>query len=39
VLGGIHYRFDGDAGLVLGRAVADWAIAHDVRGHEAFVLQ
>ena len=39
VLGGIHYRFDGDAGLVLGGAVAAWAIAHDVRGHEPFVLR
>jgi membrane-associated phospholipid phosphatase len=29
VYGGIHYRFDGDAGLALGRQVAEWAIAQD----------
>jgi len=28
VLGGIHYRFDGDVGLALGRAVADWSLTH-----------
>jgi len=39
VLGGIHYRFDADAGLVLGRSVADWALEHDVVGHEPFVLR
>lgn len=39
VIAGIHYRFDGDAGLALGRAVAEWAIANDVRGHEMFVLR
>jgi len=39
VLGGIHYRFDGDAGLVLGRAIAAWAIEHDVHGHQAIVLR
>lgn len=39
VLGGIHYRFDGEAGLELGRQVAAWALAHDVRGHEPFVLR
>lgn len=38
VLGGIHYRFDGEAGLELGRQIAAWALAHDVRGHEPFVL-
>jgi membrane-associated phospholipid phosphatase len=27
VYGGIHYRFDGDAGLVLGRRVAAWGLA------------
>lgn len=27
VYGGIHYRFDGEQGLKLGRAVAAWAIA------------
>ena len=29
VYGGIHYRFDGDAGLALGRQVAHWGIAAD----------
>ncbi len=38
VYGGIHFRFDTDAGLVLGRRVAAWALAHDVVGHEPFVL-
>jgi hypothetical protein len=28
VLGGIHYRFDGDVGLALGRAVAAWTLTH-----------
>jgi PAP2 superfamily protein len=39
VLGGIHFRFDGDAGVELGRNVARWALAHDVKGHEPFPLQ
>ena len=39
IYGGIHFRFDADAGLVLGRTVAAWALAHDVNGHEPFVLQ
>ena len=38
VYGGIHFRFDTDAGLVLGRRVAAWALAHDVVGHGPFVL-
>jgi membrane-associated phospholipid phosphatase len=38
VYGGIHYRFDGDAGLELGRKVAAWALAHDVNGHRPFPL-
>ena len=29
VYGGIHYRFDGAAGLALGRQVAEWALAQD----------
>jgi membrane-associated phospholipid phosphatase len=37
--GGIHYRFDTEAGLALGRQVADWVLAHDVKGHEPFVMQ
>jgi membrane-associated phospholipid phosphatase len=39
VYGGIHYRFDTEAGLVLGRRIAAWALAHDVVGHEPFVLR
>ena len=35
---GIHYRFDAEAGLRIGRQVADLALASDVRGHEAFAL-
>jgi hypothetical protein len=31
VYGGIHYRFDGDAGVALGRRVAEWALAHEKR--------
>jgi hypothetical protein len=38
VYGGIHYRFDGDAGVELGRKVAAWALAHDVKGHQPFPL-
>ena len=36
--GGIHYRFDTEAGLSLGRKVAAWVLAHDVVGHEPFEL-
>jgi len=39
VRGGIHYWFDGVAGLELGRRVAAWGLAHDVAGHEPFVLR
>ena len=39
VVGGIHYRFDGDVGLALGRRVADWAIQSDVNGGAAFVIE
>jgi hypothetical protein len=39
VLGGIHYRVDGEAGLALGRQVAAWALANDVRGREPFVFR
>lgn len=39
VLGGIHYRFDGDAGVQLGRDVAALALANDVHGRRAFVLR
>jgi hypothetical protein len=39
VYGGIHYRFDGEAGLDLGRKVAAWALAHDVSGRTPFALR
>jgi membrane-associated phospholipid phosphatase len=39
ILGGIHYSFDNSTGLKLGRAIAAWALEHDVEGHEAFVLR
>jgi membrane-associated phospholipid phosphatase len=39
VYGGIHYRFDTDAGLALGRAVGEWVLARDVTGQRPFVLQ
>lgn len=38
IWGGIHYRFDNVAGLALGRAIAAWALAHDVGGHAAYPL-
>ena len=34
----LHYRFDKDAGLRIGRQVADLAIASDVNGHGAFAI-
>jgi hypothetical protein len=37
--GGIHFRFDNDAGLRLGRRIAAWALEHDVVGHAPFVLR
>ena len=37
--GGLHYRFDNNVGLRLGRTVATLALSLDVRGHEAFVLK
>lgn len=36
IWGGIHYRFDNEAGLALGRRVAAYALAHDVAGYEPF---
>ena len=38
LLGGIHYRFDNEAGLALGKQVAAWALAHDVVGNKPFPL-
>jgi membrane-associated phospholipid phosphatase len=37
--GGIHYRFDTEAGLALGRQIGAWTLAHDVVGHRPFVLE
>lgn len=39
IYGGIHYRFDMDAGLTLGRTVANYALQHDVNGHDAYALK
>ena len=39
VLAGIHYRFDGEAGLAMGRAIAAWALANHVHGPDPFMLQ
>jgi len=39
VVGGIHYRFDGDVGLALGRQVAGWAIQSDVNENAAFAIE
>ena len=39
VYAGIHYRFDSDVGLALGRTVARWSLAHDVNGYEPFNLK
>lgn len=36
VYGGIHYRFDIEAGQTIGRRVASLALSKDVHGHEAF---
>jgi hypothetical protein len=36
IYGGIHYRFDMDAGLTIARQTAGWALAHDVTGHDPF---
>jgi membrane-associated phospholipid phosphatase len=36
--GGIHYRFDTEAGLALGRKVGAYVLSRDVVGHEPFVL-
>jgi membrane-associated phospholipid phosphatase len=39
IYGGIHYRFDMDAGLTLARQVAAWVFAHDINGHEPFPIK
>lgn len=38
IWGGIHYRFDGEAGLELGRKIAAWALQHDIVGHNPLVV-
>ncbi len=38
IYAGIHYRFDVETGFALGRQVAAWALAHDVRTGDPFVL-
>jgi hypothetical protein len=38
VYGGIHYRFDGDAGVELGKRIAAWTLANDRGVHKPFVL-
>jgi hypothetical protein len=37
--GGIHYRFDDDTGLAMGRAVARQALQSDVDIGQPFVLK
>lgn len=39
VYGGIHYRFDGDVGLALGRQVARHAMRLDRGEHQAYVMK
>ena len=39
VYGGIHYRFDGEAGLSLGRTVATWALSHAVSSRQPFEIR
>jgi PAP2 superfamily protein len=36
--GGVHYLFDVNVGLTLGRTVAHFAAAHDVHRHEAYLI-
>ena len=39
IYAGIHYRFDGETGLAIGRQVARHALANDVRGHNKFTVR
>jgi hypothetical protein len=39
IYGGIHYRFDGEAGLALGRTIAAWGLSHDVNKNQPFDLR
>jgi membrane-associated phospholipid phosphatase len=36
--GGVHYRFDVEVGLTLGRTVAQYAATQDVHGHEGYAI-
>jgi hypothetical protein len=38
VYGAIHYRFDGSAGLTLGRRIAEWAMDHNVALRQPYPL-
>ena len=38
IFGGIHYRFDCEAGLALGRTIAAYVLVHDVAGHQPFAI-
>ena len=39
IYGGIHYRFDGEAGLALGRTIATWGLSHDVNKNQPFEIR
>ena len=39
IYGAIHYRFDSDAGLEVGRRIARYVLARDVKGHRPFELK
>jgi membrane-associated phospholipid phosphatase len=39
VFGGIHYRFDVDTGLALGRRIGRYVIEQDVADHDRFLLK
>ncbi|HSQ31854.1 MAG TPA: vanadium-dependent haloperoxidase [Gemmatimonadaceae bacterium] len=39
LFGGIHYRFDVDSGLALGRRIGQYVMQQDVTGFDSFVLR
>jgi hypothetical protein len=39
VVGGLHYPFDGSTGLAIGREVAPWAVAHDVKENQRYPIK
>jgi membrane-associated phospholipid phosphatase len=39
IYGGIHYRFDMEAGLTIAKQTRAWAVAQDVRGHDSFPIK